>query len=498
MQKGLLFFSFAFLFLSCSTAQQEKNDTETPGKVSLHGLEAFADTAKAPFYHGVASGDPLQDAVMIWTRVTPPTHQRVIVKWKIGTNSSMSTVLKSGEITADSSTDYTVKVDVKGLQPNHHYWYCFEALGKRSEPGRTKTLPAEETEHVRLAFASCSNYGWGYFNAYELMAHDTLDAVVHLGDYIYEHEQSVYADQSSPRKHLPNKELISLTDYRIRYSQYRLDKDLQYVHAMHPFITVWDDHELANNAYKEGAGNHQENEGSWAKRFAAAEKAYYEWMPVRPKDDHTLYRAFKMGTLANLVMVDTRADGRDKQVEVREKSYADSSRKIMDSKQLAWLKKELEQPVKWRVIGNQVLFGPLQVFFSAKGEVYTDGWDDYPYQKEKLLQDIAKLDHVIFVTGDFHSSFVLDNMWKGKRLAREFVVPSISSANYDEDFGPDSAKVFESRYTKANPNLLYTNLTDHGYMVLDLNGDKATGIFKFVDGVKQHGYKNVKRVVMPY
>lgn len=486
------------IFQSCELGTKKNETVPKKEKVSLYGLENAMDTAQAPFYHGVASGDPLSNAVIIWTRVTPEYHQRVQVKWEVGLEPYMSTIVQSGETFVDRSTDYTVKVDVTGLQPGQFYYYRFEALGKISETGRTKTLPKAGTQHIRLAFASCSNWAWGYFHAYDLMAHDTLDAVVHLGDYIYEHEPEVYSAQQPDRAHIPAKELITLTEYRTRYAQYRLDKNLQRVHASHPFIAVWDDHELANNAYDEGAGNHQANEGSWKQRLKDAEQAYYEWMPLRTGTGK-LHRSFNMGGLANLIMLDTRVEGRNKQVTVGSDEWKDTSRRIMDNEQFNWLKQELAVPCRWKILGNQVLFGSMSIYFSPKGELYNDGWDDYPHQKEKLARYISAIKNVVFVTGDFHSSFALKNMYGNQQVAMELVVPSISAANYDEDFNSlDSARIYTQRYQKGNPNLLYVNLVDHGYMVLDINGDKAKSIFKYVDGVRGKTYTPLKPVVIPY
>jgi alkaline phosphatase D len=497
MKKSFPVFLLAFFLMSCSSSEEKKSESIKKTKVPLYGLENSIDKNKFPFYHGIASGDPLKNAVIIWTRVTPEYHQRVEVKWQMALEPHMSTIVQSGEIFVDSVSDYTVKVDVHGLQPGQHYYYRFEALGKKSPVGRTKTLPKPGVTHIRLAFASCSDFAWGYFHAYDLMAKDTLDAVIHLGDYIYEHEPGVYEAHIKEREHIPAKELITLTDYRTRYAQYRLDHELQEVHASHPFITVWDDHELANNAYDEGAQNHQPNEGDWNKRKEAAERAYYEWMPVRTHD-RKLYRAFDMGGLANLIMLDTRVEGRDKQVGTNEKAYKDTTRKIIDQPQFSWLEQELGKPFKWKIIGNQVLFGSMEIFFSPKGELYTDGWDDYPYQKNRLGKYISKLNNVVFVTGDFHSSFALKNMLGRQQVAMEYVVPSISSANYDEDMGLDSAMTYTERYRKANKNLLYVNLVDHGYMVLDINENQAKGIFKYVNTVTGKEYTQQKDVVIPY
>jgi alkaline phosphatase D len=472
------------LFSACSQGEEKVSGTkhQKGARVIFNGLESFRDTSLAPFYHGLASGDPLPTAVIIWTRITPEFHQPVEVFWEMYADAEMKKIVQTGKTTTNAECDYTVKVDVTGLEPAKYYYYRFKAFGIISKLARTKTAPVKEVKHLRLAFASCSNYAWGYFNAYKLMSQDTLDAVIHLGDYIYEHEQNVYESNLIDRKHLPNKEILALKDYRTRYAQYRLDKDLQAAHENHPFITVWDDHELANNAYDEGAGNHQENEGDWKTRLAIAKKVYYEWMPVR-EENNTLYRSFTYGDLAELIMLDTRTEGRNKQVSMNEKSVNDTSRKIINQKHYNWVVNELQKPVKWKLIGNQVLMGSLNIFFSKVSQKYDDGWDDYPYQQQKLMKVVNEIPNILFLTGDFHSSFYLQNIYKGKFASNEIVVPSITSANYDEDLGLDSAKIYTKWYTNANTNLKYVNLIDHGYLVLDINEKRIKPMFKFVDNV---------------
>ena len=220
----------------------------------------YYDAAKAPFYHGIASGDPLKDQVIIWTRVSSSSAKAIEVKWAIGTDEKMANITTSGQTTTDESKDYTVKINVTGLRPNTTYYYQFEALGKKSMIGRTKTTAVDNTDKVQLAIVSCSNYEAGYFNGFARLAERAdLDAVVHLGDYIYEYGPGTYGDTTlgKNRQHLPAKEIITLSDYRTRYAQYRLDPDFQKVHQQHPFITIWDDHEFANNLYQSGAENHQ-------------------------------------------------------------------------------------------------------------------------------------------------------------------------------------------------------------------------------------------------
>jgi alkaline phosphatase D len=232
----------------------------------------------AVFRHGVASGDPLTDRVMLWTRATPrvETPSSVPVRWIVADDERLQRVVASGTVDTSSARDLTVKVDAGGLRPGRTYYYAFEAGGERSPIGRTKTLPQDDVSRVRLASISCSNYPAGYFNVYRCVANrDDLDAVVHLGDYIYEFANGVYGDGSgSGRVPMPAGEASTLADYRLRYATYRSDVDLQAAHAAHPFIAVWDDHEVINDWWRDGAPGHLAARGEWATRLAAGLQAY--------------------------------------------------------------------------------------------------------------------------------------------------------------------------------------------------------------------------------
>ena len=276
----------------------------------------YIDADLYPFYHGVASGDPLSDRVILWTRVTPEQGEGTInVTWAVALDPQMQQTVKEGSFTTDAARDYTVKVDVTGLSPETTYYYMFTAFGRNSLTGRTKTAPTQD-DHLRFAVVSCSNYQDGYFSAYRRISErNDLDAVIHLGDYIYEYEEGDFGDF---RPIEPKNEIVSLDDYRVRYSFYRMDPDLRAAHQQHPFITVWDDHEFANNAYKDGAENHQpDTEGDWNVRKNNAWQAYFEWMPVRESGDasnpYRIYRNIKYGNLLDVMMLDTRIEARDEQ-----------------------------------------------------------------------------------------------------------------------------------------------------------------------------------------
>jgi len=332
------------------------------------------------FGHGVASGDPLSDRVILWTRVThtEATAQTVPVDWKVATDAAMTTVVASGSLQTTAAVDYTVKIDVDGLSANTVYYYQFTGpLDVKTVIGQTKTLPVGYVDSVKLAVCSCANYPAGFFNVYQAIAQSDADVVIHLGDYIYEYQTGEYPVISVAGR-APDElsEVITLDDYRGRYAQYRIDEKAQLVHKTKPFICVWDDHELANDSYKEGAQNHNEDddgsEGDFADRRAAAFQAYHEWLPIRTGSDREkIYRNFKFGELLSLNMMDTRHIARDKPLTTNDllaagagapALIADPSRRLIGDEQLSWLIQEWSNSTTtWEVLGQQVLMGRIFV-----------------------------------------------------------------------------------------------------------------------------------------
>ncbi|WKC42558.1 alkaline phosphatase D family protein [Shewanella algae] len=342
------------------------------------------NTVAADFLHGVASGDPTQDAVIIWTRVTPQTAGDVRVSWQVSRDGAFSDLVTTGEMVTNAERDYTVKVDAIGLESGSRYFYRFMTGDKTSTVGMTKTLPEGAVDSVKLAVMSCANFPAGYFNVYELAAQrDDLDAILHLGDYIYEYGRGGYASEHAAelgREVLPAGELLSLSDYRTRYGQYRGDASLQKLHAKLPFITVWDDHEVANDTWKDGAENHNQGEGDFDARKQAALQAYFEWLPIRPwrEGNHEeIYRSFSFGDLLDLHMLDTRVLARDKQLDYGNyldpatgafndqqflADVTDTQRTLLGQTQLLWLQgKLLQSSAKWQLLGQQILMGRMML-----------------------------------------------------------------------------------------------------------------------------------------
>lgn len=378
------------------------------------GSDEEGSETQADFLHGVASGDPLQDRVILWTRLTPVDFSAPLkVTWEIATDDQFKQNLKTGTVQTNKTDDFTVKVDATGLQAGMTYYYRFRFGSKVSPVGQTKTLPVT-TNKVSFAVCSCSNYPAGYFYVYREMAKQNVDVLIHLGDYIYEYGADGYATEDAAKlgRTLPsdnNKEIIKLDDYRKRYALYRQDKDLQAVHQRYPFIVVWDDHELANDTWREGAENHQSNEGPFLERKLAALQAYFEWMPIRPvsSTDHlNIYRQFNFGSLVQLTMLDTRIIARDKQLEYKDYITAsgldaqkfqadltDPKRTLMGYTQRDWLVDKLKQSTaKWNVIGQQVLMSKMWIpaeLLASLGQITSGGTS--PDTLSKMNAQITEL-----------------------------------------------------------------------------------------------------------
>jgi alkaline phosphatase D len=330
------------------------------------------------FDFGVASGDPLSDSVILWTHAKfQELTDAVPLSWQVATDLEFTQVVVSGTGQSSSETGYTFKVDAKGLSPNQTYYYRFKSGLHISPIGKTKTLPTGSVSNVKLAVLSCSNYPAGFFNVYSEVAKSDVDVAVHLGDYIYEYAATGYASDNAAslgRLSVPANELLTLSDYRLRHAQYKSDADAKQFHASKPMIAVWDDHEFANDTYKDGAENHTPaTEGSFAARKAAAMQAYHEWMPIRTGSDKSkIYRSFNFGNLLSLHMLDTRSLGRDQQVDITDlinpakqaaalATLTSPTRQLMGSEQVQWLQTQMAtSTATWQVLGQQVLMARME------------------------------------------------------------------------------------------------------------------------------------------
>ena len=456
----------------------------------VRSIDSLAQVTNPIFRHGVASGDPLADRVILWTRVTPRGSGTQRVAWQLSRDPKFTNTVARGEVETGAPRDFTVKLDARGLDAATTYYYRFESNGEQSVVGRTRTLPREHVARVRLGVVSCSNLPQGYFNAYACLARRLdLDAILHLGDYYYEYPNAQYGDGTQlGRIPLPNKELIVLQDYRERHAQYKADPDAQAIHQQHPFITTWDDHEFANNTWSGGAQNHGNgpDEGEWNDRRRASIQAYLEWMPVRedaPALQGRIYRTFRIGNLATLIMLDTRMIGRDVQVLSKEiDKVEDPNRQMLGVEQEGWLAEQLATAVRnkstWTVLGQQVMFAPQTPAGAVAGNA--DSWDGYRGARGRVFDMIerARINNLAVLTGDVHSSWAFDlprdpfagyDKATGKgSLGVEFAGTSVSSPS---NVGRDGQKQLDDLQA-ARPHLHYVDGRYRGYYVIDLTPER--------------------------
>lgn len=512
-------------------------------------------TTTGQFLHGVASGDPLSDRVILWTRVTPDTEGVAGLAWEVALDAQFADIVASGEGTTDDAVDYTVKVDVTGLEPGASYFYRFTSGDNVSPTGSTRTLPVGQVAAASFAVVSCSNFPAGYFHVYREVAQQELDAVLHLGDYIYEYAADGYASDRAEefgRVVDPETEILSLADYRRRYARYRTDGDLQAAHAAHPFIVVWDDHEIANDSWREGAENHQpDTEGSFAERKMAAIQAWYEWLPVRPPatEQDIIYRHFNYGDLLDLFMLDTRIIGRDLQntyndfvtagkidVEQARAAFNDSNRQLLGDTQRDWLRSGLSgSSARWQVLGQQVLLGryhlpaPIlealdpglsggdglaagvaavlaaveaknkppqertaeeQALLDSAIPYNLDAWDGYAFERDELLRFARQVDaRLVTLAGDTHNAWSTQlTTPEGDIAGVEFGCSSVSSPGLDGVLGPDNAALFGPIVSQLVDDSRHANLTSRGYLQISFTENAVTASQRFISGVDSPDY----------
>lgn len=486
------FFTLLFaLAFSVSAFSQNPND----------GSRSELDPAKYPFYHGVASGDPLADRVILWTRITlDPVQSPVSVTWEIATDTLFTTPVNSGTASTDSAQDYTIKVDATGLSANTWYYYRFNYDTLHSVIGRTKTLPTGSVNNLRFAVASCQDYQRGYYNAHNSIAkRNDLDAVLFLGDFTY--EKGISDTIVLGRVHEPANRTVTTLDYRQRSSQYHLDPDLQESQRQYPWISVWDDHETANNSYTDGAKAHYPEDGSWYDRKVAAILTYQQWMPIRmpdPNDTFRIFRRFTFGDLVDLNMIDTRLYDRSKPVDglvpVSNAEVNDSTRTMVGPAQMTWLENNLDSSTaQWQVLGQQVIMAPLVTSGNNATIVNPDQWDGYPFERQRLYDHITShnIENVVVLTGDIHTSWANDLPLPGydtsnreNSVGVEFVATSITSNNELPPFAS------ESLIYGLAPYVRYVNLYMHGYYVLDVRPNRVQADFKFVSTITEKPYQD--------
>jgi alkaline phosphatase D len=511
------------------------------------GRAAARETAGPSFAHGVASGDPGAHSVVLWTRVSGLAADCPVV-WELARDRDCKDLVARGEASAAAAQDFTVKVLVPRLEPGASYYYRFRIGAERSPTGRTRTLPVGTVAALGFGVASCSNYPFGYFNAYEAMALDpAVDFVLHLGDYLYEYGANGWGAEAGAqlgRQHAPATEIVTLADYRRRHAQYKADPQSRQLHAAHPLIPLWDDHESANNPWSGGAENHQPAaEGPWAARRAAALKAWYEWMPVRdPAPGHDpadYWRAFRFGDLATLVTLETRHGARSRQIEyadhpgiLADQAAADHflqqvvgapEQRMLAPAMARFATEALGDSVRagqpWRLIGNQIPMArtaaprlseedlarlapaaPPEELERVRGlaargalglPLYLDPWDGYPAARERfyaLARSVGAGD-LLVLTGDSHS-FWANTLHDDDAMpiGLELGTTGISSPGDFARLGNDGARLLDKRLVASNPEVLWTDGRHNGYLRLRLTPTEAQADYVAVSSVLERDY----------
>ena len=506
---------------------------------ALAAAPAAAQGFGTGFTHNVASGEPSATSVLLWTRFV--ANAETALTWQVSASEDFTRPVAEGSVTASPARDWCAKGIATGLAPDRWYFYRFIAPGGATSPiGRTRTLPEGPSASFRMAVFSCSNFGFGWFNAYGHAAEaNDADLAVHLGDYIYEYGAGTYPDpdEANPDRVLaPASEIVALTDYRLRYATYRADPDCQRLHQVLPMIAVWDDHESANDSYRDGAQNHQpDTEGDWAVRKAAAKQAYREWMPVSDAP----YAAYQVGDLATLFRLDTRLEGREQQFDLgkvlagstdakgamealakfKDGDWANPDRQLLGAAQEQWLADGLADSKRggtsWQVLVQQVLIGNLKTpaglvdqLGSGMPDYVTkrlkaaamasraglpsnmDAWDGYPAARERVFKAALAADaNLLVLAGDTHNGWAFDLTHEGANVGVELGVCSVSSPGFETYLGFLKPDVLASAMVAENEQLRWADTAQRGYMVVELTPARALTEYRFSTGVKQRSAK---------
>jgi alkaline phosphatase D len=467
-----------------------------------------------PFSLGVASGDPLPDGVVIWTRLAPDPlakdgsggmpARKVPVRWEVATDEGFRKVVRRGWSFATPELAHSVHVDVEGLDPAREYFYRFKVGPEISPVGRTKTAPTPgaKVSELRFAFASCQQYEHGYYTAYRHMAEEELDLVVHLGDYIYEYGPNEYVTPGgNVRKHVPGSEIFGLRAYRIRHAQYKTDRNLRAAHAAFPWIVTWDDHEVENNYADEISEEDSEQDQDpevFLRRRAAAYQAFYEHMPLRrssvPRGPNArLYRRLTYGKLAEFNVLDTRQYRTDQPCGDAYPADCpgrfDPDQTITGERQERWLRRGLAAShSRWNVLAQQIFMAQIDLVGGPKEGFYVDGWDGYVASRDRLLDFLyrRRISNPVVLTGDWHANWLCDlktdfNDPDSPVVGAEFVGTSITSTDYAA-----ARPAYGDVVLDENPHIRFFD-NQRGYVRCRLTPEEWRTDYRVVPYVKRPG-----------
>lgn len=497
----------------------------TPGAAQLIAARGFT--------HQVASGEPSADSVLLWTRYVGRGDETPL-RVEMAEDTEFGRIVGRSEGTASAERDHTCKLAVSGLAPGAWYYYRFIAPdGAVSPTGRTRTLPEGPVGRFAIGVFSCSNLPFGWFNAYAHAAdRDDLDLIVHTGDYLYEYPRGIYpsGEQALPGRIIsPEHEMVALADYRLRYASYRADPDLAALHRNFPMIIQWDDHEFANDAWEDGAENHDEGEGEWEKRKRIAERVYREWLPV--SDER--WDSYQIGELATLMRAETRIVGRTEQLSYaevartagddladglrafRDGAWQDPARTILGIEQESWLARELARSVsngtRWQVLAQQVVMGRVNFPLAIARQVIEggseqarqragllaaaaqaglplnlDAWDGYPAARDRLLAAALEAGaSLVVLSGDSHNGWASELTLEGTAAGVEYAGHSVTSPGFEAALpGMDPAAVARA-VVEASPGLAWADTARRGYLTVTMTPEDVNGEWHFLDTIRE-------------
>ncbi len=453
------------------------------------------------FAHAVASFEPTAWGVLLWTRLS---GGHATADWVVATDPSITDLVASGTATTSANHDHTIVIDVGGLEPATTYWYRFQTGASTSPIGRTRTLPATGTDAFRLATVCCARYSVAPLGVYRAVAEREVDLVIHLGDYIYEDDGS-----DGPRAHDPPHVATTLDDYRRRIAQIRRDPDAQALHLRHPMVTIWDDHDLADNAWRDGAKKHDpDTHGPWPDRAGAAARARQEWLPARlqePDDPLTTWRSLTVGDLAELLLLDTRLRGRDRQAGDDESpDLDDPDRSLLGDEQRAWLHDRLADPSRpWAIVASGVVVNELELawprplrwingllpsgYAVLDGRVlHDDQWDGYPAERARLATWMGQRGRAggrtVVLSGDVHSSWAFAGPCEPgsqEPVAVEVTTPAVSSAAMGRAHYPGMWRLLD-RVANDLDHVCWADVTERGFCEVTLTHEAATATWWFI------------------
>jgi alkaline phosphatase D len=495
-----------------------------PARPALAGM--WADRG---FTHGVASGDPGHDSIKLWTRYAAADGRDAVLKVEVASDAGMGNIIARSEAVAGPATWGTAQARITGLPPGGWVFYRFTAPdGTASVVGRTRTLPSGPLARFNIAVFSCANKPFGWFNAYgHAAARNDIDLVVHLGDYLYEYKRGVYpsADETLAGRDIePASEMVRLDDYRQRYASYRIDPALQELHRLFPMISIWDDHEFANDAWRDGAENHQPDEGDFQVRKAIAKQVHAEWLPGPDR----IWQRYDIGNLVSLITLDTRVEGREKQLDLgaalkdgqpgllkfRDTQWNAPARTLLGAEQEAWvtdtLKASVKSGQKWQLVAQQIVMGNIftpkdamswlgpnadrraQGFIKAGQAAAAVGipgsmdmWSGYPQARKRLLKaaQAANSDMVV-VSGDSHNAWAFNLEEGGKPAGVEFAGQSVTSPGYESALAADPAAI-RAGLVAGNPEMTWCDTSRRGYLTVAFTPEAARCDWVFMNSIRE-------------